>query len=352
VNILRKILFPFALLYGEIISLRNKAYDLGIFQSTNFTIPIILVGNLNVGGTGKTPQIEYLVRLLQEKYSLAILSRGYKRRSKGFQIAGQNSTVDQIGDEPMQFQRKFENVTVVVDGDRVNGVRQLEKIETPPQVVLLDDAFQHRNIQAGLSILLTSYSNLYVDDKMLPTGNLREKISGAKRANIIVVSKCPDDITTKEQTTITQKLKPILGQSIFFSTIVYQDEVINKTSQIPVSELNKYEVILVTGIANAKPMLDYLKNKDIEYNHLSYRDHYDFSVKEKEAIFDKLDKIESKNKIVLTTEKDYVRTFSNGNNKVYYLPIRTKILDKENDFNRIILNYVQQNSGNSSVFKR
>ncbi len=351
-NILRKILFPFALLYGEIISLRNKAFDLGIFQSTSFKIPIILVGNLNVGGTGKTPQIEYLVRLLQENYRLAILSRGYKRRSKGFQIASQNSTVDQIGDEPMQFHNKFENITVAVDVDRVNGVSQLKKIETAPQVVLLDDAFQHRKIQAGLLILLTSFDNLYIDDQMLPSGNLREKISGAKRANIIVVSKCAVDITTKEQTIIAQKLKPSKGQSIFFSTIAYQDEVINNSSKIPVSELNKYEVILVTGIANAKPLLDYLKKKGIQYNHLNYPDHHDFSVNEKEAIFDKFDKIESENKIVLTTEKDYVRTFAKNNNKVYYLPIRTKILDKEDDFNRIILNYVRQNSGNSSVFKK
>ncbi len=346
-NFLRKILFPFALLYGEIIDLRNKAFDLGIFRSITFSRPIILVGNLSVGGTGKSPQIEYLVRLLQGKYNLAILSRGYKRQSIGFQIANKNSTVDQVGDEPMQFYRKFENVIVAVDKDRVNGMQQLEKVEFPPQIVLLDDAFQHRKIQAGFNILLTSYNNLYVNDKMLPTGNLREKTSGAKRANTIVVTKCPADITKKEQSIITQKLKPLKHQSVFFSTIVYQDEVVNKRSQIPVSQLSDYEVLLVTGIANAIPLLDYLESEGIKYKHFKYPDHYNFSKKEKETIFNNLDKIESKKKIVLTTEKDYVRTFSEADNNVYYLPIQTRILNREDDFNRLILNYVQQNSGDS-----
>jgi tetraacyldisaccharide 4'-kinase len=344
VNILRKILYPFSLLYGEIISLRNKAFELGIINSTDFTIPIIVVGNLNVGGTGKSPQIEYLVRLLHDQYKVAVLSRGYKRKSKGFQLANQNSTVNQIGDEPMQFYTKFSNILVAVDEDRVNGIKNLLKIETPPQIILLDDAFQHRKVKAGFSILLTSYNKLYVDDTMLPTGNLREKKSGAKRAEIIVVSKCAENMSEKKKLHILQKLSPENRQTVFFSSIVYHDAVISKNNEVPISKLHEFDVLLVTGIANAQPLVKFLEGNNIKFHYLKYDDHYNFSAKEKGRIFDKFEKIESNNKIILTTEKDYIRAFSKDNKNIYYLPIQTKILDRENDFNKLILNYVQQNS--------
>jgi len=347
VHILRKILFPFSLLYGEIISLRNKAFELGIINSTGFTIPIIVVGNLNVGGTGKSPQIEYLVRLLHDQFKVAILSRGYKRKSKGFQLANQNSTVKQIGDEPMQFYKKFNKIIVAVHKDRTNGIKNLLKIKNPPQVILLDDAFQHRKVKAGLSILLTSYNKLYVDDTMLPTGNLREKKTGAKRANIIVVSKCAENMSKKNALGILQKLGTANEQSIFFSTIVYHDRVISDSNEIPVSQLHEYDVLLVTGIADSKPLLKFLNGKKIKFHYLKYSDHHDFSAKDKGRIFDEFEKIKSNSKIILTTEKDYIRAFTNDNKDVYYLPIETKILEKENDFNKLILNYVRKNSRNS-----
>lgn len=341
VKLLRITLYPFALLYGAITKLRNWAFDFGIFKSESFDIPVVVVGNLNVGGTGKSPQIEYIIRLLQNKYKIAVLSRGYKRKSKGFQVADEKTTVEQIGDEPMQFYRKFKNIVVAVDADRVNGINQLKNIASPPQIVLLDDAFQHRNAKAGLNILLTSYNNLYVHDYMLPTGNLREFRSGAKRAHIIVVSKCPENISRIEQDIIIEKLKPAKTQTIFFSAIKYDERVLSGTKGLSVSKLHEFEILLVTGIANPEPLLNFLKDKNIKFKHLKYPDHYSFSERELKNIFCEFEKIKSQNKIILTTEKDYVRTFSKSKNKVYYLPIRIDILGRERDFNKLILDYVQ-----------
>lgn len=346
-NVLRKILYPFSLLYGEIIGLRNKAFDTGILESAVFATPVVVVGNLNVGGTGKSPQIEYLIRLLHDNYRIAVLSRGYKRRSKGFQLADKKVTVEQIGDEPMQFNRKFDGLIVAVDGNRVNGINELLKIKPPPQVILLDDALQHRKVQAGFNILLTAYNDLYIDDTILPTGNLREKRAGAKRADIIVVSKCPENITEKEQMQILEKLNPTDRQSVFFSSILYGDKIISHTSEILISKLLEFKVLLVTGIANANPLLKFLETKNINFYHLEYSDHYNFLTRDKERIFEEFEKIENNEKIILTTEKDYVRSFSKDSHEIYYLPIQTKILDMENEFNKLILNYVQQNSRNS-----
>ncbi len=346
-NKLRKILYPFSLLYGELIKYRNIAYEKGIFTSVAFDIPIIVVGNLNVGGTGKSPQIEYLIRLLQNDYKIAVLSRGYKRKSEGFQLADRNSTSEQIGDEPLQFYRKFKDLIVAVDTKRVNGIKQLKNLKLPPNVILLDDAFQHRKVQAGLTILLTAYGNLYVDDTMLPTGYLREKREGAKRAQIIVVTKCHDKLSESEQYKISKKLKPELNQTVFFSTIAYNESIIGKNDEISISELNEHKVLLVTGIANSKPLEEFLKSKNIEFKHLKFADHHNFTSSDKERIIQNFKNIQANKKIILTTEKDYVRTFSNDKNQLYYLPIKTKFIDNENDFNKLILNYVQQDSRNS-----
>ncbi len=194
-NLIRKIVFPFAILYGLVTSLRNFLYDAGILKSFSFNLPVIVVGNLSVGGTGKTPQIEYLIRLLSDKYKVAALSRGYKRKTTGFILADANANAEIIGDEPFQYYTKFPNIQVAVDADRKNGIEQLLSNSRQPEVVLLDDAYQHRKVKAGFYILLTSYNELYSDDFQLPTGNLRENRSGAKRANVIVVTKCPSDLS-------------------------------------------------------------------------------------------------------------------------------------------------------------
>jgi len=344
---IRKILYPLSLLYGEVVNARNKAYEKGVLNSTSFTIPTIVVGNLNVGGTGKSPQIEYLVRLLKKDYRIAVLSRGYKRKSKGFQLANENSTSNQLGDEPFQFYKKFNNIIVAVDADRVNGINQLQQLETPPEVILLDDAFQHRKVNPGFTILLTDHQNLYVDDSMLPSGNLREKVDGAKRAQVIVVSKCPEDLNDEDQFRIAQKLQPELNQTIFFSAIEYHNQVVNDKDKIDVLELEKFDVLLVTGIAKPKPLEQFLNVNNIKFKHLKYPDHHDFTESDKKKIRNSFESLKSNKKIILTTEKDYVRNFTVNQKNIYYLPIKTKFLDNEEDFNKLILNYVQQNAGNS-----
>src|SRR6478752_1663867 len=205
-NLLRKILFPFAVLYGFITSIRNFLYDNNLLKSYSFDLPIIAVGNLSVGGTGKTPQIEYLIRLLSSKYKVATLSRGYKRKSEGFVLADETSNAEILGDEPFQFFQKFKNIQVAVDANRKNGIEQLLSQPEKPEVILLDDAYQHRKVKAGFYIMLTAYGDLYADDFMLPTGNLREYRSGANRANLIVVTKCPPNLSISEQENIKNKL--------------------------------------------------------------------------------------------------------------------------------------------------
>lgn len=346
-NKLRKILYPFSLLYGEIVGIRNKAYEKKILKSTSFEFPIIVVGNLNVGGTGKSPQIEYLIRLLKDTYKIAVLSRGYKRKSKGFQIADENSTAKDIGDEPLQFYKKFKDIIVAVEADRVSALKELQCLSSPPEVVLLDDAFQHLKVNPGFTILLTSYENLYVDDTMLPAGNLREKREGAKRANIIVITKCPAYLSAQQQFEIAKKLEPELYQTIFFSTISYDDNVFGTGGKIAVNDLKDCKVLLVTGIANCSPLVDFLESKNVDFKHLRFADHHFFTNSDKEKIKNELEALDGTKKIILTTEKDYVRAFSENNNQTYYLPIRTKFIENGDDFDKLILNYVRQNTRNS-----
>ncbi len=334
-------MYPFSLLYGEITAARNKMYDTQVLKSSSFDIPVIVVGNLSVGGTGKTPQIEYLVRLLENSYTIGILSRGYKRQSKGFVLAGPDATAKSIGDEPMQFFNKFKKCLVAVDADRVNGINQLKALDNPPQVILLDDAFQHRKVSAGFNILLTPYSNLYVDDTMLPTGDLREKVSGASRAQVIVVTKCPNNLSEVKQFEIADRLKPEMHQTIFFSKIMYAETIIGASS-IKVNELHMYQVLLVTGIAKTQPLCDFLNSKNVDYKHFKYKDHHEFSEKDLLKINTGFEKIKSNKKLILTTEKDYVRTFNASHKHVYYLPIETTFLDHQNDFDILIKKYVDE----------
>lgn len=343
---LRKILYPFSFLYGEIVTIRNKLYDKGVLRSTSFDIPIIVVGNLSVGGTGKSPQIEYLVRLLQNDYKIAVLSRGYKRKTKGFIIANENSTVKQIGDEPMQFFRKFKNIIVAVDADRVNGINQLKILPNKPDIILLDDAYQHRKVEAGYNILLTPYHKLYIDDTMLPAGDLREKVSGANRAQVIIVTKCPGYLTEEEQFKIADKLQPEMHQTVFFSKIAYA-ETIKGLKKIKIDELHAYKVLLVTGIAKTKPLSEFLNTEKIDFQHLKYSDHHDFTRKDLAKIQNTFNQIKSDKKLILTTEKDYVRAFDSTYKNIYFLPIETTFLEHQNDFNTLIKNYVEQSSRNS-----
>jgi tetraacyldisaccharide 4'-kinase len=348
----RYILMPFSFIYGGIILLRNKLFDKNILRSATFDFPLICVGNLAVGGTGKTPMVEYLVRILQQKYKVATLSRGYKRKNKGFLIADQQAQAIDIGDEPMQIHRKFSKIVVAVAEERVSGIPQLlfEKPET--EVIILDDAFQHREVKAGLNILLTDYNNLYPKDILLPTGNLRDIKSSSKRADIIVVTKCKSDLHDKEKKSVIDELNPLPKQKVFFTKIEYENpyHLFSKEHLF----LNKdFEVLLVCGIANPKTIENFLKSKVSSFQILRYKDHYNFHFNDVKKIKERFSKIENTKKIILTTEKDAVRLLKFKNElaqfPVYVLPMAHQFLfAEESEFKKNIFDFInsfEQNLG-------
>lgn len=340
-NLLRKILFPFAILYGFITSIRNFFFDTGILKSYSFDLPVIAVGNLSVGGTGKTPQIEYLIRLLSDKYKVATLSRGYKRQSEGFVLANSTSDAVQLGDEPFQFYQKFKNIQVAVDADRKNGIEQLLSNSNPPEIILLDDAFQHRKVKAGFYIMLTSYGDLYCNDFMLPTGNLRESRSGVQRANIVIVTKCPSDLSLNTRNEIKKQLHLSSNQSLFFTFIDYEDVVYSEKETLKVQEIKSMTKILLAGIAKPESFFAHLKQENDEC--LTFPDHHHFSESELLEIKEK-----ANDKIIVTTEKDYVRLKGSVlSEQLYFLPIKSSFLSDADDFDKNILNYVGQSTRNS-----
>jgi len=331
-KLLRKIFFPFVPIYYLVTSLRNKLFDLNILKSKSYNLPVICVGNLSVGGTGKSPMIEYLIRLLQDDVTLATLSRGYKRSTSGFKLANDNTKVDEIGDEPFQFHQKFKDILVAVDEDRQHGIETLQSFENLPSLILLDDAYQHRKVKAGFNILLTTHSNLYSDDIMLPTGDLREPRIGAERANIVVVTKCPNNLDDNNKNRIKNKLNLNDNQNLFFSSIVYDNSVFNDGEVLTVSDLKNRDFTLVTGIANAKPLVDYLKSKGLTFEHINYKDHYNFTDKDLEVL--------NKKKLIITTEKDFMRLNKQLDDvELFYLPIKVKI-DNANEFNKLVKEFV------------
>ncbi|MEI7508849.1 MAG: tetraacyldisaccharide 4'-kinase [Flavobacterium sp.] len=329
--ILRYLLFPFSIVYGFITFIRNFLFDVGILRSYTFAIPISAVGNLSVGGTGKTPQIEYLIRLLSSNYKIATLSRGYKRKSKGFLLADLHTNAEILGDEPFQLYQKFTNINVAVDANRRNGIEKLLSLPNKPDVILLDDAFQHRKVRAGFYIILTAYDDLFCDDFMLPTGNLRESSSGAKRANVIIITKCPKDISDIAQRNIKTKLG--LKTPVFFSFIDYDDQIYNETESKPLEEINAIDKLLLAGIAKPKPFFDYLQGENDLL--MVFPDHHYFTENDIKEIKNK-----ANNKLIITTEKDYVRLKNQNLKALFYLPIKSSFISEGDNFNKIILNYV------------
>ena len=315
-QLLRKILWPFSILYATGVQIRNWTYDLGLRQSLKFETPLISVGNLSVGGTGKTPMIEWLIRNLKDQQKVAVLSRGYKRKTSGFVMADSHSTAEGIGDEPLQIYTKFPSVTVAVDGNRRRGITILEE-QKSPELILLDDAFQHRKVAPDFSILLTAHENIYTDDWYLPSGTLRDLKSQAKRADVIVVTKCPEDLDEMSMNAIRERLAPRSNQPVLFCALEYSDAIRGVKIDQQLQTLKDSEITLVTGIANPGPMINHLKKYNIDVNHIRFRDHHQFTGKELEQL---------KNKsLILTTEKDYVRGLKPLEN-VAYLEIRHKFL--------------------------
>ncbi|WP_340074656.1 tetraacyldisaccharide 4'-kinase [Leptobacterium sp. I13] len=314
----RKILFPFSLLYGLIVHIRNYLYNKGILRSVSYGFPVLCVGNLSVGGTGKTPMVMYLVHLLKGKYRVAILSRGYKRKSKGFLMADKKTSVEAIGDEPFQYYNNFPEITVAVAEERVYGIQKLMELDSSPEIVVLDDAYQHRKVTPGLNILLTVYNSLYVNDLMLPTGNLRDSKKEAGRADIIVVTKCPKELSVAIRDEVIQELKIQPYQKVFFTTIDYSNTVLPSSNTL--GSLKERPFVLVTGIANAAPMVAYLKSLGLIFKHYAYKDHHYFSDKEI-AFF-------NSQAMLLTTEKDFMR-LKDRVEGIQYLPIEIKFLFEE-----------------------
>ena len=354
------IFFPFAILYGIITGIRNWLFDQEILSSTSFNIPIISVGNLAVGGTGKTPHTEFILSILQNDWKTAMLSRGYKRKTKGFQLATQISDSRTLGDEPFQIYQKFPSVTVSVDENRVHGVKALQEQIPGLQVVVLDDAFQHRYIQAGLSILLTDFGNLYSRDMLLPAGQLREWKSGSSRANIIVITKCPEDVKPIDMRVYETELNPSNNQSLFFSTFIYDelrpvfpDSNQEKWTFQKIKDANA-EILLVAGIVSPEPILLHLNKYTSNIKTLFFEDHHAFQSKDFNLINKRLGGLSSIDKIIMVTEKDAVRLMSNPNypetlkSITFALPIRVHILhDQETLFIQKIKSYVVENSRNS-----
>jgi len=297
---------PFAIIYWVIIWLRNFFYDKNILKSSSFGLPVICVGNLSMGGTGKSPMVEFLVSHLKDRFKLATLSRGYKRKTSGYALANENSTALDVGDEPMLFHLKFPDVPVAVGEERLVAIPQLLHDKPKTELIILDDAFQHRAIIAGLNILLTDFNNLFTRDFYLPTGDLRDLKSSYKRADIIVITKCRPEMTIDEADKIRKEIRPLVHQQIFFSTIQYgQPYHITRLSPY---ELNlKTEVLLVTGIANPQPLKKLLEEKSHTYYMMSFSDHYIFSIDDLKDIKKRFERIEVAKKIILTTEKDAMR---------------------------------------------
>lgn len=314
VLLLRKLLFPFSLLYGLVVHLRNWCYDKGIFHSNDFSVPIICIGNLSVGGTGKTPMVEFLLQHLFTDKKVAVLSRGYKRKSKGFVLAGADTTVQELGDEPYQIFSKFKDqgVAVAVEADRAKGVEHL-MTKVGPKVILMDDAYQHRKVTPTFSILLTQYARPYWDDWYLPTGNLRDSKGAAQRAQVIVVTKCPKDLSLQQAEWIREKRTLGKGQKLLFASLAYGPYFMSGKDQLSFEQAGKRKITLVTGIADPGPLVRHLTECGLSFEHLAYGDHHFFSKKELEEL--------KKKELVLTTEKDYVRLKEHVAD-LFYLPVR------------------------------
>lgn len=329
-----------SLIYLLVTAIRNFLYDNGLFKSFGFPIPVIAIGNLSTGGTGKTPQTEYLIRLLSDKYNVATLSRGYKRKSKGFVLGNNDSNADILGDEPYQFYHKFPQIRVAVDADRKNGIEQLLSLNPKPEVLLLDDAYQHRRVKAGIYVLLTAYGDVYADDFLLPAGNLRESRIGADRAKVIIVTKCPPELSEAEMHNIVLKLKPKKSQKIYFTCIEYDNGVYSDTARLDIAEIKNVQKVLVAGIAKPKPFFEYLQQSEDDV--LAFPDHHDFTENELADL-----KERSKNKIIITTEKDFMRLKGKlPADKLFYLPIKSRFLKESDNFDKTILDYVGQSTGN------
>ena len=332
-QILSILFIPISWLFGLVIWLRNLLYDDRIFRSTQVSVPTICVGNLALGGTGKTPMTEYLLRLLSPNYKVAVLSRGYGRKTRGFRLAGPTDTAYTIGDEPMQIHYHFPDIPVAVCADRVDGIKHLQRLFPDLQCVILDDAYQHRSLRCGYYVLLTPYDRLYVHDHIFPWGRLRDLPSQSIRANVVVVTKCPQKMQPIDRRIVSNSLRLASYQQLFYSSINYDKMSLSG------------RLLLVTGIANPAPILEYVTVQNVETELLSFSDHHSFSSRDIKLILKKSEAFD----IVLTTEKDYMRLLQTPiveqlGDKLQVLSMQADLGVDQEAFNRAILLYVSENN--------
>lgn len=359
---IREYLLPFSWIYGAGVWIRNQMFDLGILKSQAYNIPVISVGNITVGGSGKTPHVEYLIRLLKDKVKVAVLSRGYKRKTKGYLLADANTTMPQVGDEPYQMKSKFDDIYVAVDRKRTRGIENLTTHEETKDVdvILLDDAFQHRYVKPGISILLVDYHRLIIYDKLLPAGCLRESKEGKSRADIVIITKCPKDLKPMEFRVLTKAMDLYAYQSLFFTTLQYDNlKKVFSQEEKSLKEIKKTDnILLITGIASSEQMVADLKHHSKNITHLNFGDHHQFTDKDIKQINKAFEQMPHP-KLIITTEKDATRLghldklSDEVKNNLYELPIRIQfMLNQEEDFNNKIISYVHKNSRNSILAKR
>jgi len=345
--LLKILLLPFSFIYGLIIKVRNYLFDIKLLKSVEFKLPVICVGNLSAGGTGKTPHVEYLIRLLQNHRKIAVLSRGYLRKSKGFILADANSTVSMVGDEPMQYINKFKNVLVAVDENRCQGIQKLIAAQPDMKAVILDDAYQHRYVNPGLTILLTDFHSLYSNDYLLPTGRLRESKKGANRADIIIVTKTDPVFSPLSKRAVLEKIKPLPHQKVFFSFVTYGIPV-PLFPELPALRYNLINtIVLFVGIANPYPLEQYLKRLCSELIIVRFKDHHQFSEKDILDVKTSYNNQFTKRKVLITTEKDAMRLHEPTlmpllkGMPIYYIPIEVSFHFRAKEkFDKLVTDFV------------
>jgi len=358
---LRYLLFPFSWIYGIIVWFRNVLFNSEVLSSESFDMPVISIGNITVGGTGKTPHTEYLIRLLSKNYQVAVLSRGYKRKSKGFVLADAQSQLADLGDEPLQMKRKFSNVVVAVDGNRRRGIRNLMDASTKPfiDLILLDDAFQHRYVTPSISIVLVDYNRMLCDDYLLPVGNLREPIGQLKRAEIVIITKCPENMKPIEIRVLSKKMDLYPYQVLYYTTMRYGSlksmSSINQPGEVEVNltmdqiKKDKIPVLILAGIASPQTFVDYVTEYCPEAQSMLFPDHHEFSKKDAKTIGQAFEKLKSSGGVIITTEKDVMRIQNNPKMEmlipyIYYPDYKVHFIDELGiSFEQKILDYVRIN---------
>lgn len=346
-KIVQILLSPISLLYGGIIALRNMFYETGLLKGSKFSIPVISVGNLSIGGAGKSPHIEYLIEMLKEYIDVAVLSRGYKRETSGFRIANIQDTALTIGDEPLQFSKKYKDIVVAVDENRALGIPMLIQHFPNLQTVLLDDAFQHRQVLPGINILLTAYNDLFTDDFLLPSGRLREWRSAYQRADIIVVSKCPDVVSEQKRNEIITKINPLKNQKVYFSKYTYSPPTNFFDAKYRINLDTELDVFLLSGIANTSYLKDYLQTQVKNIHPIEFEDHHNFTFQDIDYIVQKYTNHPATRKIVLTTEKDAMRLeihkeiLYKNQIPIFILPVKVSFEeDDKSNFEKNIKDYL------------